>query len=319
MLFLGHHAKDQVETLFLRVLRGCGLSGLCSIYPKREYKGLLLLRPLLSMTKEQVNKIILDLSLSIVEDDSNASLDFDRNYIRHELLPSLQTRWPHYQISVAKSLLNCQEDYEYLKYLIREKTKAISGRSFGLFVIFQEKFTKLPFIEQSLILRTHILDQGWYLPSSNQIKDFIKQVNQKGSHNSELKNDQYRIVLGRGNIHIFPANFFQKQPRDFVISLKKSRYFYACPNQMSLSVDRNLLDLVSGYPKDHKVVFFRHRHAYPMSSKRIKSQYQSKNIPLFLRPFAPFLLIESASSGHVTAVSLEFESMDDGSTFQQND
>jgi len=93
-LLLGHHQNDQAETLLLRLLRGAGVLGLGAIPADRQVGRHPLLRPLLTISREQLHRYAAKHQLSWVDDDSNQSLAFDRNYLRHQVLPPLVERWP---------------------------------------------------------------------------------------------------------------------------------------------------------------------------------------------------------------------------------
>ena len=83
---LGHHADDQVETILFRLVRGTGPSGLTGM-PVRRGK---YIRPLLDLTRADILEYLKKHSLEWCEDESNRSIRFKRNWIRHRLLPDLR-------------------------------------------------------------------------------------------------------------------------------------------------------------------------------------------------------------------------------------
>ena len=89
---LAHHADDQVELFFLRLLRGSGegLGGMDWISALPGHPNLRLCRPLLNLPKAVLKEYAARMNLSFREDASNANLDFQRNRIRHQLLPLLK-------------------------------------------------------------------------------------------------------------------------------------------------------------------------------------------------------------------------------------
>ena len=103
VVFLGHHLDDQIETFFLRLLRGAGLQGLAAIPRRRVLAGGLLARPLLQVQRSQLQYYASHYGLAYVEDPSNSSLVMDRNFLRAELLPLLASRWPGYRQTVARA------------------------------------------------------------------------------------------------------------------------------------------------------------------------------------------------------------------------
>lgn len=103
VLFLGHHLDDQVETFFLRLLRGAGVQGLAGVPAIRALGRGSVVRPLLQLTRAQLEAYTRKHGLSCIEDCSNADTAMDRNFLRSELLPLLAERWPGYRRTVSRA------------------------------------------------------------------------------------------------------------------------------------------------------------------------------------------------------------------------
>lgn len=103
-LLMAHHLDDQTETFLLRSLRGAGPRGLSSIPRHRPLGKAMLFRPLLEVPSEQLKAYAEQQGLTWVEDESNQSLQFDRNFVRHTILPELAVRWPSYRESWQRSV-----------------------------------------------------------------------------------------------------------------------------------------------------------------------------------------------------------------------
>ena len=103
LLLLGHHADDQVETVLFRLLRGSGARGLSGIPKTRAVGSGRLIRPLLSWPKSSLHDYAKEQQLSWIEDESNQQEQFDRNYLRHSVIPLLAQRWPNYVQGVMRS------------------------------------------------------------------------------------------------------------------------------------------------------------------------------------------------------------------------
>lgn len=93
-LLTAHHQDDQVETVLLRLLRGSGPRGLGGIPNQARFGAGWLHRPLLDMSRQELRAYADNFGLDWVDDSSNKDTSFDRNYLRHEILPLLQRRWP---------------------------------------------------------------------------------------------------------------------------------------------------------------------------------------------------------------------------------
>lgn len=94
LLMLGQHQDDQAETLLLRLLRGAGVAGLRAMPAVRELGQGRLLRPLLTTGRLQLEAYAERQGLCWIEDPSNQSDDYDRNFLRNRVMPLLQQRWP---------------------------------------------------------------------------------------------------------------------------------------------------------------------------------------------------------------------------------
>src|SRR5471032_1634351 len=87
---LGHTRSDQAETVLFRFLRGSGTAGLAGIRPVTSQG---IVRPLIEIERSQVTQFLRERGIPWREDSSNASLQFARNRVRHELLPELAAAW----------------------------------------------------------------------------------------------------------------------------------------------------------------------------------------------------------------------------------
>ena len=129
VLALAHHADDQAETFLLRALRASGPDGLASMRPWLAYRAGWAWRPLLETPRASLQRHALDHGLRWIEDPSNADRSFDRNYLRHAVMPRLRERWPHADAAFAASARLAGEaadllDAEDARLLAALRTKA---------------------------------------------------------------------------------------------------------------------------------------------------------------------------------------------------
>ncbi len=106
---LAHHADDQVELFFLRLLRGAGGEGLAGMKwrsPSPADKTISLVRPLLGFSKDELLEFARENKIRFRDDATNFSSDFLRNRIRNELLPLLRK---NYQPGLDKAILRLME------------------------------------------------------------------------------------------------------------------------------------------------------------------------------------------------------------------
>jgi len=101
-LLTAHHLDDQVETQLFRLMRGTGIRGMGGIPRQRIVGGGILLRPMLDFSRDQIHAYAYEQKLSWVEDDSNADSGFDRNYLRHDVIPVIMQRWPGFRKNMQR-------------------------------------------------------------------------------------------------------------------------------------------------------------------------------------------------------------------------
>ncbi|HNG61034.1 MAG TPA: tRNA lysidine(34) synthetase TilS, partial [Cellvibrionaceae bacterium] len=127
-LLCGHHLNDQAETFFLRLLRGSGLAGLTGMAPARPIGAGVLLRPLLGLERGALLAYAQAQGLTWVEDESNSDERFERNWLRHSLLPQLTSRWPKAAAQVANTCLRLQEEQQLLQEYLASDLASCSPR-----------------------------------------------------------------------------------------------------------------------------------------------------------------------------------------------
>jgi tRNA(Ile)-lysidine synthase len=109
VLVTGHHQDDQLETVILQLMRGAGVAGLAAMPELTALGPGSHFRPLLGFSRSELQGWATAQGLSWVEEPSNLDLSFDRNYLRHEVLPALRHRWPTAARAASRSARYCGE------------------------------------------------------------------------------------------------------------------------------------------------------------------------------------------------------------------
>jgi tRNA(Ile)-lysidine synthase len=135
-----HHASDQAETLLLQLMRGAGLSGLSAMRPARSDG---LLRPLLTVSREEIDAYCRTHNLSFVEDETNAGNAYLRNRVRHELLPVMERLRPGSARAVARAAGLLAEDADYLDQIAEQSFDQNVRPFYGAFAL-APGFARLP-------------------------------------------------------------------------------------------------------------------------------------------------------------------------------
>ena len=132
VIALAHHADDQVELFFLRLLRGTGGEGIAGMKPRSPSPAdpaITLVRPLLDCAKTEFLAFVREHKIAFRDDATNASPDFLRNRIRHELLPLLRK---NYQPGLDKTVLRLMEIVgAEADFVSAAAGKFSAGRTFG--------------------------------------------------------------------------------------------------------------------------------------------------------------------------------------------
>ena len=116
MIATAHTADDQLETMLLNLARGSGLRGLAGVAPVQGD----LLRPMLDMTRADVEDYLRAHQIPHVEDSSNASDDYARNRLRHAAVPALQSVNAQAVRHAAETAALLREDADFLDSLARQ-------------------------------------------------------------------------------------------------------------------------------------------------------------------------------------------------------
>jgi tRNA(Ile)-lysidine synthase len=116
-LLTAHHQDDQLETVLLQLLRGAGVAGLAAMPAVARFGGGLLVRPLLPLPRDTLIGWLREQRLPWVEDQSNAQLRADRNYLRARVLPLIRARWPGAAATVSRSARHAAEAQRLLDLL----------------------------------------------------------------------------------------------------------------------------------------------------------------------------------------------------------
>jgi tRNA(Ile)-lysidine synthase len=124
---LAHHAQDQQETFFIRLLRGTSLTGLCAI---KSLDGLYI-RPLLAINKNQILAYLAQENIEYITDPTNMSYEFLRNRIRHSVLPALSATDSRFDKNFYSTLSRLQDTENYLSKIAKKTFEEMSVKDSG--------------------------------------------------------------------------------------------------------------------------------------------------------------------------------------------
>lgn len=168
-----HHQDDQAETLLLNLLRGSGPAGIAGIAAIRPFESGWLARPLLSFSQESLRNYAASHDLTWIEDPSNSDRSFDRNFLRHEVLPKLELRWPELSKRLSRSSRIAAETATLLNNLAALDAKALGDRKDRLSI---DALKSLSAERQRNVLRYALRQLGLPTPSAAQLQRVLDEV-----------------------------------------------------------------------------------------------------------------------------------------------
>jgi len=308
VLLTAHHLDDQIETLFLHLLRGTGVDGAAGMRPLSKFHSTYLVRPLLVFSREAIETYAKENHLQWVNDPSNTEVHYDRNYLRHNVLPVIEQRWPSYRQTVGRFSLHMRQ----LSDLIKE----IAGQDYD--VVFHaeknrldtKKLAELSLPRVNNVLRHWLTVANFSLPSESQLSQI---------HTAIAAREDSAPIVSWGNVEIrrFKNNLYlmdldrEKPSTDFV---KKTSDWSL--GQQVIVPGYGVLELrpskgagiKSGYLSGHDVeIKFRQGGEKCKPDGRDKTQtlkkiFQEINLPPWLRHTTPIIFIDE----EIAAVVGEF-------------
>jgi tRNA(Ile)-lysidine synthase len=174
-----HHRDDQVETLLLQLLRGAGVKGLAAMPLLRtEDRGsriegsARILRPLLEVTRDEILEYARKHGLKWIEDESNQNIYFQRNFIRHEVLPVIARRFPAYRVTLARAAGHLAEAARLLDELAA--ADAAGHLADGTLSI--AALRRLPPARGRNLLRYFLASHGVTMPNAERLDEALRQA-----------------------------------------------------------------------------------------------------------------------------------------------
>ena len=159
---LGHHADDQIETVFIRLIRGASLAGLSGMSPKKimNNNSIVYVRPLLSCRKQEIIQYLDQHMYSFVRDSSNESDDFLRNRIRNRLIPVLNDIDSRSSENILKAIDRLQEVGQFLEQETACRWQNIVYKNNGVLTLDVSAFKNEPVIVQKRLLMDFMIRVG---------------------------------------------------------------------------------------------------------------------------------------------------------------
>ncbi len=215
LVVTGHHGDDQAETFLLALKRGAGLKGLSAMATIKDFANTgvanssntvtsntalntaqkytqQLARPFLNISRADILNYAKKYQLDWVEDESNTDESFDRNFIRHQVMPLLAQRWPSVLSTFARSAQHCQSGQELLDELAEQdlqqcRTSLFTGEQ-GLEAAYLQSLSIARF---NNLVRFFLAQAKGLMPSVEQLAQLHQQLFAQADKTPMVKVGQY--------------------------------------------------------------------------------------------------------------------------------
>ncbi|WP_103942557.1 tRNA lysidine(34) synthetase TilS [Pectobacterium versatile] len=201
-LLTAQHLDDQSETFLLALKRGSGPAGLSAMAAQSMLGHHRLVRPLLGISRLQLEAYAQRHQLGWIEDDSNQDERFDRNFLRRQILPRLTQRWPHFPSAVARSAQLCAEQEQLLDELLEESLQALCQPDGALSI---DGLAPLSPVRRFALLRRWLAQQGATMPAREQLQRLWDEVaTSRQDAEPVLQLNQMQIRRFRQYLYLLP-------------------------------------------------------------------------------------------------------------------
>ncbi|MDX7991907.1 tRNA lysidine(34) synthetase TilS [Xenorhabdus littoralis] len=167
ILITAQHLDDQAETFLLALKRGSGPAGLSSMPACMSFAGTILLRPLLGVSRAELEVYAQTQELLWIEDDSNQDDRYDRNFLRLHIMPLLNQRWLHFPQAVSRSASLCGEQEQLLDELLNESLNSLVTPEGAISISPLENCSEA---KRNALLRRWLSQHGVKMPSREHIQ-----------------------------------------------------------------------------------------------------------------------------------------------------
>ncbi len=210
-IVLAQHQDDQAETLLLQLLRGAGVKGGAAMPLLRQQGGAksigaaqtpAILRPMLALSRKQIEAYARVRKLKWVEDESNADTRYDRNFLRHRVFPVIGQAFPGYRATLARAAGHLAEASVILDELAEADAKRIVTEN----KLVLAELRRIGVARTKNLVRWLLLQQGDAAPEADRLEEGLRQLFQ-------ARDDAgVRVVLGAcelrrydGHAYLIPA------------------------------------------------------------------------------------------------------------------
>lgn len=207
-----HHLNDQTETILLNLCKGTGLKGMTGI-PNQNNK---VVRPFLGISKAEIIEEVHRLKLNYREDASNAQSDYQRNFIRHQIIPKLISINPSIHHTFENNSFHFSEGWQLQQYAIASiLKKLIVKRKNNIFISIPKLFS----FPSPHTLLDALLTQFNF--SHKQVVEALKILD--AAESKQIINEKFKLLKSRNILIITPIDNVTGEGNDFILIKNESQ------------------------------------------------------------------------------------------------
>lgn len=200
-LLLAQHRGDQAETVLFNLLRGTGVTGAAGMPVERRFGQLRLLRPMLDISRAEIENYAIAEGLAWIDDESNLDTSFARNFLRHEALTAISQRFPAAEAALAQAASHFAEAAGLLDELAEHDWQLAgegdAARMSALRQLSQPRLKNL--------LRYRLRCLGWQVPVAARLDEFSRQLQSAApDRHPELVLPDGKMRVARGLLKWLP-------------------------------------------------------------------------------------------------------------------
>lgn len=177
VLLTAHHQDDQAETLLLQLLRGAGVAGLAAMKSWQSFGPGALGRPLLGWRRQDLVAWLQAQHIPWLEDPSNTDPSLRRNFLRHRIIPTLETVWPATVASLSRAAAHCREASDWIEAQAAVDLQTVITPEGSLDAV---AVAGLPAPRARALLRHWFARLGAPVPSTVQLEEMRRQLDSAG-------------------------------------------------------------------------------------------------------------------------------------------
>jgi len=304
ILLTAHHQDDQAETILLQLLRGSGIAGLCGIqlcHQAAELLGsehLLLARPLLDFTREELEQYAEKNRLLHIEDESNADPRYARNALRLKVMPLLAQHFPGFQSRFARTAQHAQSGLALIEQLAKQDYQlCVADSNTAQLDVIRLQSLSEPRIDN--VLRYWITLHQMQMPSTARLAEMRKQLmHARDDAQVCVRHGEIEVHRYRQQLSISTCAQPAPEVQQFVWKGEASiafpafagvMYFDAAePGEAGINRDWLLAQQLELRPRQGGE---RLKLAANRPTRDMKSHYQTAGIPYWQRERLPFVFV----------------------------